>query len=106
MSASLSERSEQCKRSEGTCFSSPSDDKVGGDQARSTPGMFPPPICRRSRERRLADGQTPAVGCSLSTASSAGSLSRCLPRTEEKVQTLLSRNDTGVTIAIVISCAQ
>jgi hypothetical protein len=54
----------------------------------------------------LANCQTPAVGCSLSTASSAGSVTRCLPRTEEKVQTLLSRKDTGVTIAIVISCAQ
>jgi hypothetical protein len=61
---------------------------------------------RAKQSMRLVDGQTPAAGCSLSTDSSAGSLTRCLPRTEEKVQTLLSRKDTGVTIAIVINCAQ
>ena len=30
-------------------LSSPSDDEVGGDQARSAPAMVAPPICRRSR---------------------------------------------------------
>jgi hypothetical protein len=38
------------RRSEGTCFSSLSDDEVGGRQARSAPAMFAPPICRRSRQ--------------------------------------------------------
>jgi hypothetical protein len=33
MSASLRERSEQCIRSEGICFSFPSDDEVGGLQS-------------------------------------------------------------------------
>ena len=32
---------------EPTCFSSATDDEVGGDQARSPPAMFAPPICRR-----------------------------------------------------------
>ena len=30
-------------------LSSASDDEVSGDQARSAPAMFAPPICRRSR---------------------------------------------------------
>jgi hypothetical protein len=36
-------------RSEGTRFSSRSDDEVGGTNARSGPAMFAPPICRRGR---------------------------------------------------------
>jgi hypothetical protein len=37
------------RRSEGTRFSSGSDDEVGGTKARSGPAMFAPLICRRSR---------------------------------------------------------
>jgi hypothetical protein len=61
---------------------------------------------RRLQLAASSDSQTPAVGCSLSTVSSVVSAIVCLPRTAEKVQNLFSRNDSGVTIAIVINCAQ
>jgi hypothetical protein len=41
------------RRREGTRFSSPSDDEVGGYLARSALAMFAPPICRRSRRNGL-----------------------------------------------------
>ena len=49
------------RRSEGTRFSSRSDDEVGGTKARSGPAMFAPLICRRSRRnasRCRADSPT------------------------------------------------
>ena len=45
--------------------------------------------------RPLETGSFGEVGCCLSR-----------PRTEEKVHTLFSRNDSGVTTPIAISCAQ
>jgi hypothetical protein len=45
----LGSRAAVLRRREGARFSSPSDDEVGGEQPRSAPAMFAPPICRRRR---------------------------------------------------------
>jgi hypothetical protein len=47
--ALLGSRAAVLRRSDGTRFSSRSDDEAGGYPARSAPAMFAPPICRRSR---------------------------------------------------------
>jgi hypothetical protein len=56
---------------------------------------------RRNYEVRVVRSE-----CSGSSSAVAEPATECLPRTAENVHTLFSTKDRGVTIAMVISCAQ
>src|SRR5687767_7959597 len=65
------------------------------------------PHCNRRRPKLLVRRRAgPLLLPGLATQTPAVSVTLFLPRTAEKVQNLFNRNDSGVTTAIVISCAQ
>jgi hypothetical protein len=80
---------------------------LDGVSSRDDPAAEGRPHCNRRRPRLLVRRRAgPLLLPGPATQTPAVSVTLFLPRTAEKVQNLFNRNDSGVTTAIVISCAQ